>query len=184
MEKSDEKISIVVNITKEDLYKYNLYLAKGNKNIGMIIASSFILLCGIYGLIFEKHELRNILLNSLLLILGILGYLLVFVFEKLITKRRIKKLKLADLKPVNVTLSAEGILYCFLDEKDDPRYKPFSYSDIYKVVLTDEYIYVHSKDRSGVLLIPTIDLKDDAFINYLKNALAPFNSLVDKRTHK
>ena len=181
-ENNEFKISEINNIKKDDLYKYNYYLASLNKNLGMLIASLFILGFGIYGIIADEKDAKHLVVNSLFIALGVLGILLVFVFSKLIIKKKVDKLKLEDLEPVEVTLSKEGILYKFVNEaqNEGQTIQPFTWNEVSRVVLKDEYIYIHMVDHVNVLLITRRDLTNPDFIKCLEDMLAPKKRFFDK----
>ena len=59
------EIKEVLNIKRDDIYNFNIYLASLNKNLGMVFAGSIIVLLGIYGVIFDGQDalLLNILIH-------------------------------------------------------------------------------------------------------------------------
>lgn len=176
-----EEIKEILNIKKEDLYNFNIYLASLNKNLGTLVVATFVIVLGIYGICTESKE--KILFNAFYCILGILGYLYVFVFMKLIIKNKINKLKLEDLPPVEITLNSNGILYKFYDEQENEgkEFYPFSFKEVSRAVITNDYIYIHMIDKRTVLLVPMKDLKSDSVIEYLKEKLSPEKRYFDKR---
>ena len=170
----------VIHITKDDLYKFNIYLAGLNKNLGMLVGGIFILAFGIYGLF--KDGIEALWMNILLCLMGVLGILFALVFYKLLVKRKIRKLNLTDLEDVEVTLSEKGVLYKFADEtlNEGKEFYPFVWTEISRAVVTNEYIYIHMIDRRTVILINVRDIKNQEFISYLKEKLLPLKRYFDK----
>ena len=113
-DENKKEIKEVIHITKDDLYRFNLYLASLNKNLGMVVGGIVILFFGIYGIFTD--DLNVLWMNILLCVMGIIGLLFAFVFYKILVKHKIKKLDLQDLDDVEVTLNEDGILYKFRDE--------------------------------------------------------------------
>lgn len=171
----------VVNIKRDDLYNFNLYLASLNKNFGLLLGGTIILIFGIYGLFNDGKE--NIPVNIVICLLGLMSYLFVFVISKIILKKKIMKLNLDDMPPVEVTLSDEGILYKFRDEVNNEGkvFNPFKWNEVSRVVLTNEYIYIHLIDHRTVLLVTTRDLESDEFIEYIKDKTLTNKRFFDKR---
>ena len=107
-DENKKEIKEVIHITKDDLYRFNLYLASLNKNLGMVVGGIVILFFGIYGIFTD--DLNVLWMNILLCVMGIIGLLFAFVFYKILVKHKIKKLDLQDLDDVEVTLNEDGIL--------------------------------------------------------------------------
>lgn len=160
----------ILKITKDDIYKFNLYLSTLNKNLGMIMASTFIIILGIIGLIKDGSD--ALLLNLLTLFLGILGMLFIFVFNKLLIKRKIQKMDFDDLEPIEVTLNDEGILYRYESEMDKTDIMPYRWDMILRAVIVEEYAYIHLYDRRSIIIITLRDTNKDEVIEILKNKLA------------
>lgn len=180
MENNNE-IKQVINIKRDDLYNFNIYLASLNKNLGLLLGGTIILIFGIYGLFNDGSE--NIPINIVICILGLMSYLFVFVISKLIIKKKIMKLNLDDMPPVEVILSEDGILYKFKDEvnNEGKEFLPFKWNEISRAIVTKEYIYIHMIDHRTVLLITRRDLETDEFIEYMKNKLLPVKRFFEKK---
>lgn len=171
----------IINIKKDDLYKFNLYLASLHKNLGVLLGGTIIFIFGLYGIFNDGNDALAV--NIFICFLGLLSYLFVFVISKMIIKRRINKLDLTDMPPVEVTLSDEGVLYKFRDEIDNNghNFYPFAWKEISRVVVTKDYLYMHMIDHRTVLLITLRDIDDNNFIEYIKEQLLPLKRYFDKR---
>lgn len=172
-DENKKEIKEVIHITKDDLYRFNLYLASLNKNLGMVVGGIVILFFGIYGIFTD--DLNVLWMNILLCVMGIIGLLFAFVFYKILVKHKIKKLDLQDLDDVEVTLNEDGILYKFRDEvlNEGKEFYPFAWKEISRAIVTNDYIYIHMIDRRTVILITVKDIQNEEFIVYLKDKLMP-----------
>lgn len=172
----------VINIKKDDLYNFNLYLASLNKNLGVLMGGTIIFIFGLYGIFNDGKE--ALFVNIFICILGLLSYLFVFVISKLIIKRKIKKLNLEDMPAVEVTLNDDGILYKFKDEvnNEGKEFYPFAWKEVSRAVVTNDYLYIHMIDRRTVLLIIMKDIDNNEFIDYIKDKLLPVKRYYDKRS--
>ncbi len=180
-DENKKEIKEVIHITKDDLYRFNLYLASLNKNLGMVVGGIVILFFGIYGIFTD--DLNVLWMNILLCVMGIIGLLFAFVFYKILVKHKIKKLDLQDLDDVEVTLNEDGILYKFRDEvlNEGKEFYPFAWKEISRAIVTNDYIYIHMIDRRTVILITVKYIQNEEFIVYLKDKLMPLKRYFDKR---
>lgn len=176
------EIKEVLNIKRDDIYNFNLYLASLNKNLGMVFAGSIIVLLGIYGVMFDGQD--ALLLNILIIVVGLIGIALPFVLNKYIIRRKIRKIDFEDLPPVEVTLNEEGILYRYINEKDAKDLLPFAWSEILRAVEKDDYIYIHLMDKRSIMIITLKDVNEEAFKAYLKEKLDPQRRYFETKKNK
>lgn len=167
-----------INIKKDDMRNLNLYLASLNKNLGMVLAGGVIFALGIYGLITGGEA--NLVLNILTVILGLIGIIHPLCFNKLIIKAKIKKIEFEDLEPVEVTVNDEGILYQFVSEKETKDLKPCLWSQILRVVETNDYLYVHLADRRSVMIIILRDIVNPQFTQFIKDKMVKAKRYITK----
>lgn len=179
-DENKKEIKEVIHITKDDLYRFNLYLASLNKNLGMVVGGIVILFFGIYGIFTD--DLNVLWMNILLCVMGIIGLLFAFVFYKILVKHKINKLDLQDLDDVEVTLNEDGILYKFRDEvlNEGKEFYPFAWKEISRAIVTNDYIYIHMIDRRTVILITVKYIQNEEFIVYLKDKLMPLKRYLIK----
>ena len=85
--------------------------------------------------------------------------------------RKVKKLNLQKLEPIDVTINDEGILYELKSEKDE-KYEPYAWNLISKIVESDYYIYIHLIDKRTILLICKKDITDDTFVSFMKTKVS------------
>lgn len=176
-----ESYSEIVNIKKEDLYNFNMYLAGMHKNFGLLVGGTFIFGIGVWGLINDGPE--ALLVNIVICLLGLMSYFFVFVVSKLMVKRKIKALKLEDMPPVEITLSDEGVLYKFENEENNQghTFYPFSWKEVLKCVMNKDYLFIHMIDRRTVLLVTLRDIKSKNFLDYLEKKLQENQKTIIKK---
>ncbi len=161
----------ILYIKKEDMRKFNLYLASLNKNLGMVLAGSVIAILGIYGLFTSGKE--DLFINILTIVLGVVGLLFPLFFNKLIFTTKINKMEFEDLEPVEVVVSKEGMLYRFVSEKDSQEFLPYKWTEMLRAVEKDNYLYIHLSDRRSVIIITLDDLENPEFLEFIKRELIP-----------
>ncbi len=175
-----ESYSAVTFIKRQDLIDFNLYLGSRSKSYGILIGGALMLGFGVYGFITEKAE--NLATNILFCLLGILSFLFVFVFSKIILKKRILKLDLSDMPPVEVVVSNEGILYRFEEEarNEGQEMLPFGWHLVHRVVASENHIYIHMVDYRTVLLLVKSDVENTKAYSYLKEKIQTENKWIEK----
>ena len=155
-----------IYIKENDLYNLNMYLITLSKNFGLLVVGVFFIGLGIYGLIDKKND--ETLYDILTIVVGVLGILFATVVNKLLLKRKMKKVIYDDMPPIEITADDKGILYKYIEGENQKEYLPYKWEEVLKVVKTKEYIFIHLNDRRSIMLITIRDLKSDALINLLK----------------
>ena len=61
-DENKKEIKEVIHITKDDLYRFNLYLASLNKNLGMVVGG-IVITCGVTGAIFPFKAFSVLILG-------------------------------------------------------------------------------------------------------------------------
>lgn len=171
-------IKETINVKKEDIYNFNMYLMTLNKNLGLLVVGVAFIILGIYGLVDKKND--EMLYDILTIVVGVLGILFATVVNKLILKRQIKKMTFEDMPPIEITADDKGILYKYIDEKNQKEYLPYRWNEILRVVKTKDYIFVHINDRRSIMLITIRDLESDDLINLFKNKLLFQKKYIEK----
>ncbi len=161
-----EQITITTYIDETDLYHLNMYLISRNKNLSSIIFGIVFIIWAIC-----LHGKTDLVWNIVICILGILFILYALLFYKILMVRKVKKLNLQKLEPIDVTINDEGILYELKSEKDE-KYEPYAWNLISKIVESDYYIYIHLIDKRTILLICKKDITDDTFVSFMKTKIS------------
>ena len=176
-----KEVKEILYIKKQDLYNFNLYLASLNKNYGTLLVATFVIFLGVYGIITGPKE--DLVMNILFCAFGVFGYVYVLLLMKFVIRNKINKLKIEDLEPVELTINEDGVLYKFADEKNNEgkEFYPFSWKEISRAVVVDDYIYLHMIDHRTVILITRKDLRNNDTIQYLQLKLEPMKRFFDKR---
>lgn len=176
-----KEVKEILYIKKQDLYNFNLYLASLNKNYGTLLVATFVIFLGVYGIITGPKE--DLVMNILFCAFGVFGYVYVLLLMKFVIRNKINKLKIEDLEPVELTINEDGVLYKFADEKNNEgkEFYPFSWKEISRAVIVDDYIYLHMIDHRTVILITRKDLRNNDTIQYLQLKLEPMKRFFDKR---
>ncbi len=169
----------ILNIKKEDMRNFNLYLASLNKNLGMLLAGSVIAILGIYGLFTGGKE--ELLINIITIVLGVAGLLFPLLFNKFIFTAKINKMEFEDLEPVEVVVSEEGMLYRFVSEKDSQEFLPYKWTEMLRAVEKDKYLYIHLSDRRSVIIITLEDLQNPEFLEFIKRKLIPLKRYLARK---
>ena len=100
-----------IYIKENDLYNLNMYLITLSKNFGLLVVGVFFIGLGIYGLIDKKND--ETLYDILTIVVGVLGILFATVVNKLLLKRKMKKVIYDDMPPIEITADDKDILFCF-----------------------------------------------------------------------
>lgn len=164
-----EQITITTHIDETDLYHLNMYLISRNKNLSSIIFGIVFIIWAIWDICL--HGKTGLVWNIVICILGILFILYALLFYKILMVRKVKKLNLQKLEPIDVTINDEGILYELKSEKDE-KYEPYAWNLISKIVESDYYIYIHLIDKRTILLICKKDITDDTFVSFMKTKVS------------
>lgn len=164
-----EQITITTHIDETDLYHLNMYLISRNKNLSSIIFGIVFIIWAIWDICL--HGKTGLVWNIVICILGILFILYALLFYKILMVRKVKKLNLQKLEPIDVTINDEGILYELKSEKDE-KYEPYAWNLISKIVESDYYIYIHLIDKRTILLICKKDITDDTFVSFMKTKIS------------
>lgn len=164
-----EQITITTYIDETDLYHLNMYLISRNKNLSSIIFGIVFIIWAIWDICL--HGKTGLVWNIVICILGILFILYALLFYKILMVRKVKKLNLQKLEPIDVTINDEGILYELKSEKDE-KYEPYAWNLISKIVESDYYIYIHLIDKRTILLICKKDITDDTFVSFMKTKIS------------
>lgn len=164
-----EQIMITTHIDETDLYHLNMYLISRNKNLSSIIFGIVFIIWAIWDICL--HGETGLVWNIVICILGILFILYALLFYKILMVRKVKKLNLQKLEPIDVTINDEGILYELKSEKDE-KYEPYAWNLISKIVESDYYIYIHLIDKRTILLICKKDITDDTFVSFMKTKVS------------
>ena len=170
------EIKETIYVKKEYLYYFNMYMLKQNKNLGLLIVGVFFTILGLYGVIFGKDE--DIVYDLLTILVGVCGILFATIVSKFILKRKVKKSNFEDLPPIEVTANDNGILYKYIEE-NQKEYLPYRWREIYKVVKTNDYIYIHLIDKRSIMLITIRDLKNTELIDILKEKLSDKKKFIE-----
>lgn len=165
MEENQNKVKIITNIKKQDLYNFNMYIISRNKNISSIIFGAVFILWAIVDICLHKQQ--GLVGNIIIIVIGILFILYKFVFFKLMMMKKVNKLDLQDLEPIDVELTDEGILYQ-LEKEVEENYNPYAWNLIAKVVESDYYLFIHLIDRRTILFIKKEDITNSEFILFLQ----------------
>ena len=173
------EIKETIYVKKEDIYNFNLYLLGLSKNFGLLFVGVIFIILGIYGLIDQKDN--ELLYDILTIIVGILGVLFATVLNKLVLKRKIKKLSFDDMPPIDVIVDEKGILYKYVEEDSDKEYLPYKWNEIHKIVKTNDYLFIHMIDRRTIILITIRDLQSDSLISELKTKFVPLKKFIEKK---
>lgn len=165
MEENQNKIKITTNIKKQDLYNFNMYIISRNKNISGVIFGVVFILWAIYDICLHKQQ--GLIGNIIIIIIGVMFILYKFVFFKQMMLKKVKKLDLQDLEPIDVELTEEGLLYQ-LEKETTENYVPYAWNLVAKIVESDYYLFVHLIDRRTILLIKKEDITNNEFISFIK----------------
>lgn len=164
-----EQITITTHIDETDLYHLNMYLISRNKNLSSIIFGIVFIIWAIWDICL--HGKTGLVWNIVICILGILFILYALLFYKILMVRKVKKLNLQKLEPIDVTINDGGILYELKSEKDE-KYEPYAWNLISKIVESDYYIYIHLIDKRTILLICKKDITGDTFVSFMKTKVS------------
>lgn len=168
MEENQKKIKIITNIKKQDLYNFNMYIISRNKNISSIIFGVVFILWAIVDICLHKQQ--GLIGNIIIIVIGILFILYKFVFFRLMMIKKVKRLDLQDLEPIEVELTDVGLLYQ-LEKETEEKYTPYAWNLIAKVVESDLYLFVHLIDRRTILLVKKEDITNDMFVSFLQEKI-------------
>lgn len=178
-EKRDDKerITITTHIDETDLYYLNMYIIDKNKNISSIIFGIVFIVWAIWDICL--HGKQGLIGNIIICILGVLFVLYALFFYKMLMIKKVKKLDLQKLEPIEVTIDDEGILYELESEKEE-KYTPYAWNLVSKAVESDYYIYIHLIDKRTILFIRKKDITNDLFLPFLKGKISKYKMMQSK----
>lgn len=170
------EIKEIIYVKKEDLYNFNMYMLRQSKNYGLLVVGVLFTLLGVGGILFGKDE--DLVYDLLTILVGIGGILFATVVSKIILKSKVKKSNFQDLPPIEVTANENGILYKYIEE-NQKEYLPYRWREVYKVVKTNDYIYIHLIDKRSIMLITLRDLKNTELIDILKERFSDKKKFIE-----
>ena len=156
----EEGIQFQQTITKDDAFNFNMYLLKNPSNFTRRIFTGLLGLILIIFIIVNKDMYWLIIFGILMIIYSVFFY---GPLQKYLTKKMFNKKEFNDLK-INVKFASK-IMYELDDEQSSPL---VDYGIIYKVVETNDYIFLHI-DIYSIMIIKLSDCSQkDELRNMLK----------------